>query len=42
MLPLPSIKDTLKNIVNNIVIVMSGARWVHELSGDNFVNYIIV
>ena len=31
-----------RNIVNNIVVTMCGARWVLELLEDHFVNYMVV
>ena len=34
------VKDSKGNIVKNIVITMYGVRWVPDLSGNHFVNYM--
>ena len=36
-----NIKCNVTNIVNNIAITMYGARWVLEISGEHFVQYMI-
>ena len=36
------VKSSRGNVVNGIVITKYGARWVLEVSGDHFVNYLIV
>lgn len=37
-----TVKNSLGNVVNNIVITMYSARWVLDLSGDYFINDINV